>query len=240
MSRNHTVAIGRMHSYRSMRNQSVAHGGARDHPHRPRDRPPAASGPTTSGRGCSAIGSCSSAPPSTTASANLVVAQLLFLEGEDPERPINLYINSPGGDMTAFFAIHDTMQFLRAPGVDDVRRARRRRRRRCSWRPARPGCATRCPTPGCSSTSPTAGRRASRPTSRSRCGRWWRCATGWWTCSCKATGQTRERITADIDRDHILRGEAAVDYGLVDDVLESRDLRVVPGGGADRPLSATG
>ena len=52
----------------------------------------------------------------------------------------------------------------------------------------------------------------------------------------KATGQTRERITADIDRDHILRGEAAVAYGLVDDVLESRDLRLVPGGGADRPL----
>ena len=47
--------------------------------------------------------------------ANLVVAQLLFLEGEDPDRPIHLYINSPGGDMTALFAIHDTMQFLRAP-----------------------------------------------------------------------------------------------------------------------------
>ena len=47
--------------------------------------------------------------------ANLVVAQLLFLEGEDPDRPIHLYINSPGGDMTALFAIHDTMQFLRSP-----------------------------------------------------------------------------------------------------------------------------
>src|SRR5688500_14533826 len=48
-------------------------------------------------------------------SANLVIAQLLFLEGEDPDKPIHLYINSPGGDMTAFFAIHDTMQFLRSP-----------------------------------------------------------------------------------------------------------------------------
>jgi ATP-dependent Clp protease protease subunit len=44
-----------------------------------------------------------------------------------------------------------------------------------------------------------------------------------------ATGQTRERITADIDRDHILRGQAAVDYGLVDEVLEERALRVLPG-----------
>jgi len=45
----------------------------------------------------------------------------------------------------------------------------------------------------------------------------------------KATGQSRERIVADIDRDHILRGQAAVDYGLVDDVIESRELRLVPG-----------
>ena len=45
--------------------------------------------------------------------ANLVVAQLLFLEAEDPEKPVHLYINSPGGDMIGLFAIHDTMQFMR-------------------------------------------------------------------------------------------------------------------------------
>src|SRR3546814_14184276 len=53
--------------------------------------------------------------PVDDASANLVIAQLLFLEGEDAEKPVHLYINSPGGDMTAFFAIHDTMRFLRPP-----------------------------------------------------------------------------------------------------------------------------
>ena len=47
--------------------------------------------------------------------ANLVVAQLLFLEAEDPERPVQLYINSPGGDMVGLFAIHDTMRFMRPP-----------------------------------------------------------------------------------------------------------------------------
>ena len=47
--------------------------------------------------------------------ANLVVAQLLFLEAEDPDRPVNLYINSPGGDMIGMFAIHDTMTFMRPP-----------------------------------------------------------------------------------------------------------------------------
>src|SRR3954462_1496842 len=44
--------------------------------------------------------------------ANLVIAQMLFLESEDPDKPIGIYINSPGGDMVALFAIHDTMQFV--------------------------------------------------------------------------------------------------------------------------------
>ena len=48
-------------------------------------------------------------------SANLVIAQLLFLEGENPDKPIHFYINSPGGEMTALFAIHDTMRFMRSP-----------------------------------------------------------------------------------------------------------------------------
>ena len=47
--------------------------------------------------------------------ANLIVAQLLFLEAEDPDKPVNLYINSPGGDMIGMFAIHDTMSFMRPP-----------------------------------------------------------------------------------------------------------------------------
>ena len=53
--------------------------------------------------------------PIDDAVANLLVAQLLFLDGEDPERQISLYINSPGGDMTALFGILDTMEFVSAP-----------------------------------------------------------------------------------------------------------------------------
>src|SRR5688500_9747679 len=48
-------------------------------------------------------------------SANLIVAQLLHLESEDPTKPVHFYINSPGGDMSAMFAIHDTMRYLRPP-----------------------------------------------------------------------------------------------------------------------------
>jgi ATP-dependent Clp protease, protease subunit len=51
----------------------------------------------------------------TTDSANLIIAQLLYLEAEDPEKAINLYINSPGGMVTAGLAVYDTMQYIRAP-----------------------------------------------------------------------------------------------------------------------------
>ena len=61
--------------------------------------------------------------------ANLIIAQLLHLEAEDPDKDIRLYINSPGGDMTALFAIYDTMQLLRCDVATcaSVRRPRRRR-----------------------------------------------------------------------------------------------------------------
>jgi len=160
-------------------------------------------------------------------SANLVIAQMLFLEGEDPTKPINLYINSPGGDMTAYFAIHDTMQFLQSP------------------------VSTMCVGQAASAAAVllaagTKGMRFTLPNARVLIHQPHGGAQGQSTdieiqvremvemrdrmvdILVKATGQTRERITADIDRDHILRGDAAVAYGLVDDVLESRDLRVVP------------
>ena len=79
---------------------------------------------------------------------NLIVAQLLFLEAEDPEKDIALYINSPGGSATAMFAIYDTMQAVRPDVATWCRVRLRRQGRRCS-RPARRASATRCRTPGC-------------------------------------------------------------------------------------------
>ena len=161
--------------------------------------------------------------------ANLVVAQLLFLEGEDPDRPIHLYINSPGGDMTALFAIHDTMQFLRAPvstmcvgpgGLGGRRAAGRRRAR---------ACASRCPNARVLIHQPHGGAQGQSTDIEIQVREMVEMRDRMVDVLVRATGQTRERITADIDRDHILRGQAAVDYGLVDDVIESRDLRLVPG-----------
>jgi ATP-dependent Clp protease protease subunit len=159
--------------------------------------------------------------------ANLVVAQLLFLEGEDPDRPIHLYINSPGGDMSAFFAIHDTMRYLRPP------------------------VATMCVGQACSAAAVLLaagepGMRGTLPNARVLIHQPHGGAQGQSTdieiqvremvemrnrmvdILVRSTGQDRERITADIDRDYILRGQAAVDYGLVDEVVEFRELRPVP------------
>ena len=79
--------------------------------------------------------------------ANLIIAQLLFLESEDPEKDISLYINSPGGVVTAGLAIYDTMQYLRAP-VSTICIGMAASMAPSSWRPARPASATACPIAG--------------------------------------------------------------------------------------------
>ena len=97
--------------------------------------------------------------------ATLVVAQLLFLEADNPKKEISMYINSPGGVVTSGMAIYDTMQFIRPAVVDAVRRAggldglaaARRRRTRI--------CASRCRTRASWCTSPPAASRVRRPTS---------------------------------------------------------------------------
>jgi ATP-dependent Clp protease protease subunit len=161
--------------------------------------------------------------PIDDAVANLVVAQLVHLESEDPARDISLYINSPGGDMTALFAIHDTMRYV-APDV-----------------------ATICVGQACSAAAVllaagTPGKRYTLPNARVLIHQPHGGAQGQSTdlelqvaevvemrrrmvdILVAVTGQSEERIVADIDRDFILRGEQAVAYGLVDEVIDQRRL----------------
>lgn len=150
--------------------------------------------------------------------ANLIIAQLLHLEAEDPGKDIRLYINSPGGDMTALFAIYDTMQLLRC----DV--------------------ATFCIGQAASAAAVilaggTKGKRFALPNSRVLIHQPHGGAQGqtkdmelavkemvlmrerMTLALAEDTGQSLERIAEDIDRDFILRGEDAVAYGLVDEIL---------------------
>jgi ATP-dependent Clp protease, protease subunit len=153
--------------------------------------------------------------------ANIVIAQLIHLESETPGKDIAMYINSPGGDMTALFAIYDTMQFLSC----DV--------------------ATICVGQAASAAAVllaggAAGKRGVLPNSRVLIHQPHGGVQGQSSdlelavaevvemrrrmteILAHHTGQSVERIALDIDRDKILRGEDAVAYGLVDHVIERR------------------
>jgi len=158
-------------------------------------------------------------------SASLLTAQLLHLESEDPDKDICLYVNSPGGSVTATFAIYDTMQFIR-PDVATV----------CVGMAASGGAVLLA--------AGAAGKRYTLPNSRILIHQPHGGAQGqsidienqareiaflrgrMEQILAHHTGQSVERIAKDTDRDYILGATEAVAYGLVDEVLESRQLRV--------------
>jgi ATP-dependent Clp protease protease subunit len=159
-------------------------------------------------------------------SANDVMAQLFTLESIDPDRDINLYINSPGGSHTAMTAIYDTMQFIR-PEIQTV----------CVGQAA--GAAAVLLAAG------TPGRRAALPHSRIlihqpsigniqgqvsdleiQANEILRMRAQTETLFARHTGLDVEQVRRDIDRDQFLTAEKARTYGIVDDVVASRKRRV--------------
>ncbi|NNJ93472.1 MAG: ATP-dependent Clp endopeptidase proteolytic subunit ClpP [Halobacteria archaeon] len=153
--------------------------------------------------------------------ANVIVAQLLFLESENPDKDIHLYINSPGGSVTAGLAIYDTMQFIKA----DVSTM-------CIGQAASMGALLLA--------GGTRGKRVCLPHSRMMIHQPLGGFQGQATdidihareilhirerlnvILAKHTGQSMETIQKDTDRDNFMGAEAARDYGLVDEILEQR------------------
>ena len=160
--------------------------------------------------------------------SNLIIAQLLFLEAEDPERDISIYINSPGGSITAGLAILDTMRFVR------------------------PDIVTFCVGQAASMAAVllaagTKGKRFSLPNSRimihqpSMHGLAGQAADidiyakeilrmreTLNQILAEFTGQPVERISRDVDRDYIMSPDQGVEYGMIDKVVTSRDLTPLP------------
>ncbi len=153
--------------------------------------------------------------------ANVIVAQMLFLEAENPEKDINLYINSPGGIVTAGMAIYDTMQFIR-PDLSTI----------CIGQAASMGALLLA--------AGTAGKRYALPNSRMMIHQPLGGFQGQATdidihareilsmrqrlneILARHTGQSHETIAHDTERDNFKSAEAAREYGLVDSVLERR------------------
>ena len=153
--------------------------------------------------------------------ANLICAQMLFLESEDPDKDINLYINSPGGDITGLLAIYDTMKYIK------------------------PDVSTFCFGQAASAAAVllgagAKGKRYALPHTRVLMHQPWGGVGGQASdieiqareimrmkdmlnaMLANDTGQTVERITSDTDRDFIISAEEAVEYGLIDEVISAR------------------
>jgi len=155
--------------------------------------------------------------------ANLICAQMLHLESENPDKDINIYINSPGGDITALFAIYDTMSYIK------------------------PDVATICFGQAASAAAVllaagTPGKRLALPHSRILLHQPYAGAQGQATdielaareilrlrglleeVLASHTGQSVEKIHHDTDRDFVMSAVEAKEYGLVDEVIEGREL----------------
>ena len=153
--------------------------------------------------------------------ANLVVAQLLFLESENPDKDIHLYINSPGGIVTAGLSIYDTMQFVK-PDVSTI----------CVGQAASMGSLLLAggtkgkryclPHARIMIHQPSGGFQGQASDIDIHAREVLKLRTRLNEIMARHTGQTVERIERDSDRDNFMDGEAAVEYGLIDTVLEKR------------------
>jgi len=162
--------------------------------------------------------------PIDDAVGNLIMAQLLHLESEDPDKDINLYVNSPGGDITSLFAIYDTMQYIK-PDVSTI----------CMGQAASAAAVL--------VLAGTKGKRFALPHSRILLHQPHGGAQGQAVdieiqakeitryrklleeLIAEHTGQPLEKVSKDTDRDYILTAEEAVEYGVVDEVITSRKIR---------------
>jgi ATP-dependent Clp protease protease subunit len=166
--------------------------------------------------------------------ANLVCAQLLHLESENPDRDINIYLNSPGGDITALFAIYDTMSYVK-PDITTI----------CFGQAASAAAVLLA--------AGTAGKRLALPHARILLHQPYAQSQGQATdielaakeilrmrelleeILAEHTGQPIEKIHEDTDRDFVLTADEAREYGVIDEVISARDLTESSG-----PITAVG
>lgn len=158
--------------------------------------------------------------------ANVICAQMLHLESENPDRDISLYINSPGGDMIGLFAIHDTMQFVSAP-ISTICVGQAASAAAVLLAAGAPGRRYALPNARVLIHQPHGGAQGQSTDLEIQIRETVEMRNRMVEILVDATGQTRERILTDIDRDYIVRGGDAVGYGLVDEIISARAPRPV-------------
>ena len=154
---------------------------------------------------------------------NLIMAQLLHLEFEDPDKDINLYINSPGGDVSALLAIYDTMQYIKCD-VSTIVMGLAASAAAVLLLAGAPGKRFALPNSRVLIHQPHGGAQGQSTDLELQIAEVVEMRRRMVEILVAATHQTVERVTADIDRDYIVRGDEAVRYGLVDHIIERREL----------------
>ena len=149
--------------------------------------------------------------------ANLVIAQLLFLESEDPERDISLYINSPGGVVTSGLAIYDTMQFLRAP-VSTLCIGMAASMAAVLLAAGAKGKRYALPNSRIMIHQGSGGFKGNAPDAMIQMREWERLVEVNNAILARHTGQPIDKVVKDTDRDLFMSGEEARDYGIIDEV----------------------
>src|SRR6266508_630366 len=154
--------------------------------------------------------------------ANLIVAQLLFLEAEDPEKDINVYINSPGGSITAGMAIYDTMQFIR-PDVTTIRVGQCASMRALLRTAGPKGKRFALPNSRKLIHQPTGGSQGKAIDIRIQAEEILRMRELRSQIIATHTGQSYETVERDVERDKIMSAAQAKEYGLIDEVIAHRE-----------------
>lgn len=159
--------------------------------------------------------------------ANLVCAQLLHLESENPDRDINLYINSPGGDINSLFAVYDTLQYVK-PDVTTICFGQAASAAAVLLSAGTPGKRLALPHARILIHQPYAGAQGQVSDIEIASKEIQRLKSQLEEMLARHTGQPKDKIGADTDRDFVMTAEEAVEYGIIDEVIASRSDRAEP------------
>jgi ATP-dependent Clp protease protease subunit len=164
--------------------------------------------------------------PITDEISNVIMAQLIHLEGEDPGKDINLYINSPGGSVTSALAIYDTIEFIK-PDVTTICMGQAASAAAILLAAGTKGKRFALPHARILIHQPHGGAEGQSSDIEIQAREIQRIRDLLDQILSQKTGQPLEKITEDTDRDFIMTADEAVEYGIIDQVLQSRRLQEV-------------
>ena len=160
--------------------------------------------------------------PIDDAVANLICAQLLHLESENPDKDISIYINSPGGDISGLFAIYDTMSYIK-PDLTTICFGQAASAAAVLLAAGTPGKRLALPHSRVLIHQPYAGAQGQVSDLEIASKEIQRLKTQLEEVLAQHTGQTIEKIHADTDRDFVMTAQEALEYGIIDEVIDVRD-----------------